>query len=263
MTEQRVALVTGAGRGIGAATACLLAEHGLRVVALDSCAGDDERRSGVGYPLATPADLAGVRERLGDRGVVVEADVRDPEALRGAVSDALGRWGRLDVAVAAAAVVAGGRPLWEDDSFDTLLQVDVKGVHSTAVATVPAMLDGPDPAGCRFVGVASAAGARGLFHLAGYTAAKHAVIGLVRGLAADLVGTGVTATAVSPGGTDTAMLQATADLYGVTTTDLVGAQLLRDRLDPREVAATIAFVCSREGRVLNGSVVAADGGFVG
>ncbi len=263
MAEQRVALVTGAGRGIGAAAACLLADQGLRVVALDSCAGDDEERSGVAYPLATRAELDGVSQRLGSRGLVVEADVRAPDALRAAVVEAVDRWGRLDVAVAAAAVVAGGRPLWEDDSLDTLLQVDVMGVSNTAVATVPVMLDGPDPSGCRFVGVASAAGSRGLFHLAGYTAAKHAVVGLVRGLAADLVGTGVTATVVSPGGTNTAMLRATADLYGVTTDDLVAAQLLRDRLDPREVAATIAFVCSREGRVLNGSVVAADGGFVG
>lgn len=263
MAEQRVALVTGAARGIGAETACLLADQGLRVVALDSCAGSDAQRSGVDYPLATRADLEAVQWRLGSRGVVVEADVRDTDALRQAVSGALERWGRLDVAVAAAAVVAGGRPLWEDESFDILMQIDVVGVLNTAVATVPAMLTGPDPAGCRFVGVASAAGARGLFHLAGYTAAKHAVVGLVRGLAADLVGTGVTATAVAPGATDSPMLEATADLYGVTAKELAQWQLLRDRLHPREVAAAIAFACSSEGRVLNGSVVAADGGFVG
>lgn len=263
MSESRVALVTGAARGIGAETACLLAEQGMRVVAIDSCAGTDTRRSGVDYPLATRADLDAVQRRLGHRGVVVEADVRDVDALRLTVAEALERWDRLDVAVAAAAVIAGGRPLWEDPTFATLLEIDVMGVRNTAVATVPEMLGGPDPAGCRFVAVASAAAARGLFQLAGYTAAKHAVVGLVRGLAADLVGTGVTATAVSPGATDTAMLEATAGLYDITPADLAGSQLLRDRLDPREVAAAIAFACSREGRVLNGSVVAADGGFVG
>ncbi|KRF19066.1 oxidoreductase [Nocardioides sp. Soil797] len=263
MSEQRVALVTGAARGIGAATACLLADQGFRVVALDSCAGDDATRSGVAYPLATREDLAAAQRRLGERGVTVEADVRDAAALLGAVAEAQERWGRLDVAVAAAAVVAGGGPLWEDPSLDTLLQVDVVGVWNTAAATVPAMLSGPDPSGCRFVAVASAAGSRGLFHLAAYTAAKHAVVGLVRGLAADLVGTGVTAAAVSPGATSTAMLDATAALYDVSAADLAASQLLRERLDPREVAATIVFACSREGRVLNGSVVAADGGFVG
>jgi NAD(P)-dependent dehydrogenase (short-subunit alcohol dehydrogenase family) len=59
------------------------------------------------------------------------------------------------------------------------------------------------------------------------------------------------------------MLAATADLYGVTTGDLAGSQLLGETLDPDEVAAAVAFCCSREGRVLNGSVVAADGGFAG
>ncbi|MDP3892427.1 mycofactocin-coupled SDR family oxidoreductase [Nocardioides sp.] len=263
MADQRVALVTGAARGIGAETAVLLADRGLRVVALDSCAGDDRTRSGVDYPLATRADLRMTRERLGDRGVAIEADVRDAAALRTAVSEAQDRWGRLDVTVAAAAVVAGGRPLWREAGLDTLLQVDVVGVWNTAAASVPAMLEGPDPSGCRFVAVASAAGSRGLFHLAAYTTAKHAVVGLVRGLAADLVGTGVTAVAVSPGATGTAMLDATAALYGVRPADLADSQLLREPLDPREVAATIAFACSPEGRVLNGSVVAADGGFAG
>ena len=102
----------------------------------------------------------------------------------------------------------------------------------------------------------------GLHHLAAYNAAKHAVVGLVKGLAADLVGTGVTACAVSPGSTRTPMLQATAALYGLDDVDAFAAnQLLRRILEPEEVAATIAFCCSREAVALNGSVVQADGGF--
>lgn len=260
MSEPRVALVTGAARGIGAATAVLLADQGLRVVALDSCEGDGGH---AGYPLATLADLERTGDVLADRGITLRADVRDPAALRHAVACAVEEWGRLDVAVAAAAVIGGGVPLWQDTSLAAQWEVDVVGVWNTAAAAVPEMLTGPDPAGCRFVAIASAAGTRGLFHLAAYTTVKHAVVGLVRGLAADLVGTGVTAAAVAPGGTRTAMLDATAALYGVTASDLAPAQLLQDLLDPREVAATIAFACSREGRVLNGSVVHADGGFVG
>ena len=71
----------------------------------------------------------------------------------------------------------------------------------------------------------------------------------------------VTAVAVSPGSTDTAMLRATADLYDATTDDLAAHQLLRRALRPDEVAATLVFCCSREAAVLNGSVVSADGGF--
>ena len=130
--------------------------------------------------------------------------------------------------------------------------------------TIPHLLAGPDPSGGRFVAIASAAGSHGLFHLAAYNAAKHAVIGLVKGLAADLVGTGVTACAVSPGSTRTRMLDATAALYGLTDAEeLASAQLLRRLLEPSEIAATIALCCSIEGAALNGSVVSADGGFGG
>ncbi len=89
------------------------------------------------------------------------------------------------------------------------------------------------------------------------------MIGIVRGLAADLVGTGVTAVAVSPGSTTGAMLQATADIYGVGPQALAESQLLRCPLEPREIAATVAHGCSVEGAALNGSVVSATGGFTG
>ncbi|TQK69090.1 mycofactocin-coupled SDR family oxidoreductase [Nocardioides sp. SLBN-35] len=238
----RVVLVTGAARGIGAATVRRLVARGDRVVAVD------ELTIAETDPQVLP----------------VVADVRDRSALAAAVDLAIETWGRLDAAVAAAAVVAGGRPLWEtpEADLDLLWDVDVKGVWNTAAVTVPAMLAGPDPSGCRFVAVASAAGHHGLHHLAAYNAAKHAVIGLVKGLAADLVGTGVTACAVSPGSTRTPMLEATAALYGLDDVDtFADNQLLRRILEPEEVAAALVFCCSSEAAVLNGSVVRADGGF--
>jgi SDR family mycofactocin-dependent oxidoreductase len=161
-------------------------------------------------------------------------------------------------------VIAGGRPLWETDHdlLDEVWDVDTRGVWNTAAAAVPAMLAGPDPSGGRFVAIASAAAHDGLFGLAAYNVAKHGVIGLVKGLAADLAGTGVTASAVSPGATRTPMLDATADLYGLPDAESFAAhQLIRRLLEPEEVAAAIAFCCSREGVVVNGSVVRADGGF--
>ena len=254
----RVALVTGAARGIGAAVVGRLVAAGCHVVAVDACAGTTDP-----YPLPTVADLEAVAAAHGDAVVPVVADVRDRPALEAAVSETLARWGRLDVTVAAAAVMRGGTPLWEtpDVDLDDMWDVDAKGVWNTAAATVPAMLAGPDPAGCRFVAVASAAGTHGLFHLAAYNAVKHAVVGIVKGLSSDLVGTGVTAAAVSPGSTRTAMLQATAALYDVTPDDLASHQRLQRVLEPDEVAAAIAFCCSREGAVVNGTVVHADGGF--
>ena len=239
----RVCLVTGAAGGIGSATVARLVADGYAVTALD------------GDPRVT--------ELAADAVHPVVADVRERPALAAAVAGTLERWGRLDAVVAAAAVIAGGTPLWEtpDEELDDLWAVDARGVWLAAAVSVPAMLAGPDPSGCRFVAVASAAGSTGLFRLAGYTAVKHAVVGIVRGLAADLVGTGVTAVAVSPGSTRTPMLDQTAAIYGTSVDDLAQHQLLQRPLEPDEVAATIAFCCSREGAALNGSVVAADGGF--
>jgi SDR family mycofactocin-dependent oxidoreductase len=254
MSTQRVAVVTGAARGIGAAVVDRLVADGYGVVALDVCSG---------APLATRDDLDGVVRRNPDAVVPVVGDVRDRGVLDTAVAQALDRWGRVDAAVGAAAVIRGGAPLWEteDADLDELWEVDVRGVWNLAAAVVPAMLAGPDPSGCRFVAVASAAGHQGLFHLAGYNAAKHAVVGLVRGLAADLRGTGVTACAVSPGSTDTPMLAATAELYDVDVATLTGHQGLARMIAPAEVAAVIAHACSLAGAVLNGSDVHADGGF--
>ncbi|MFY0406144.1 mycofactocin-coupled SDR family oxidoreductase [Solicola sp. PLA-1-18] len=263
----RVALVTGAARGIGAATVHALCDRGYRVLALDSCAGDGpDRPPGVGYRLADRADLDAVAAAHPGQVVARVADVRDRAATDTAAAAAVDAFGRLDAVVAAAAVIAGGTPLWEApaEHLDTQWDVDVRGVWNTAASCVPHLLGGPDPSGGRFVAIASAAGTRGLFHLAAYNAAKHAVVGLVKGLAADLVATGVTAVAVSPGSTRTSMLDATAALYDLDDPEpLASSQLVRRLLDPSEVAAAVAFCCSHEGAVLNGSVVAADGGFAG
>jgi SDR family mycofactocin-dependent oxidoreductase len=261
----RVALVTGAARGIGAATVDALCRRGYHVVAIDSCASDSQARPpGVHYPLASEPELQAVAARHPGQVVTRVADVRDSQALREAADAGLATFGRLDVAVAAAAVIIGGQPLWQtpQSHLRTLIDVDVLGVWNTAAACIPAMLDGPDPSGCRFVAIASAAAQSGLFRLAGYNAAKHAVVGIVKGLAADLTGTGVTACAVSPGSTRTAMLTGTAALYGIDDAQTLARHQLIGRLaEPNEIAEVVALGCALEGAVLNGAVIDASGGF--
>lgn len=264
---RRVAVVTGAARGIGAATVEALLRRGYNVLALDSCAGEGPGRPpGVDYPLADRSQLEALERSGQGRVMAAVVDVTDRDALAAATNLAVDRFGGLDVVVAAAAVIVGGEPVWRtpEPHVRSAWEVDVMGVWNTAATCVPLMLRADDPGGCRFVALASAAGDRGLFHLGAYTMAKHAVVGLVRALAADLVGTGVTAVAVSPGSTRTTMLDATASLYQLDdASGLAAAQQLRRLIEPEEVAEVIAFCCSRAGGLLNGSVVHAGGGFEG
>jgi SDR family mycofactocin-dependent oxidoreductase len=257
---QRTALVTGAARGIGAAVVERLAADGWRVVAVDVC----RDLPGVGYPLGTEKELTELAERWPGAVEPVVADVRDQAALDAAAARAH-RWGGgLDAAVAAAAVMAGGQPLWRttDAEWDALFEVGVRGVANLARAAVPRLLERPAPRSGRFVALASAAAHHGLWHLAGYNAAKHAVVGLVKGLATDLRGTGVTATAVSPGSTRTPMLDASAGLYDLAdTAEFAEHHLLERLLEPAEVAAAVCWLCGEEASALTGSVVHADGGF--
>ncbi len=229
-----------------------LAAQGFRVLAVDGCLGDGHGLAGVDYPLGNRAELEAL---AGDNVRTLVVDVRDPRATQHAAQHAVDTFGRLDVTVAAAAVIAGGQPLWETPPADleTLWQIDLLGVWHTAAAVVPLMLAGPDPSGCRFVAVASAAASEGLFHLAAYTTVKHAVLGLVRGLAADLTGTGVSAIAVSPDATRTRMLDATAALYGLDSTAPLARELPGGTpYEPEDAAATIVRCCEVGGPDLNG-----------
>lgn len=261
MSERRVAVVTGAARGTGAAVVRRLSRVGWSVVAVDRCSDDPA----VDYALARPAGLNGLAESTPHVQVVI-ADVRAPESLVDACDLALRRFGGLDTAVACAAVIVGGEPVWElpERSWRALVDIDVTGVLNLARAAVPRRMAEPEPRNGRFVALASAAAHQGLWRLGGYCAAQHAALGLVRGLACDLQGTGVGAVAVSPGSTSTDMLCATAKLYGLAgPEELAQHRLVRRLLAPEEVAEDVAWVSSPESAAVTGSVVHADGGFAG
>jgi SDR family mycofactocin-dependent oxidoreductase len=253
----RVALVTGAARGIGAATVRRLAVDGWSVVAVDVCADD----AALSYPMASRDDL----EALTSAGDVTTAiaDVRDVAALARAVDVAESTYGGLDAALAVAGVVGGGRPHWETDvaTETTVLDVDLRGVLNLSRVAVPALLRRPTPRSGRFVAVASAAATRGLPSLAAYCAAKAGVAGFVRALAVELGGTGVTANAVSPGSTETAALEASAALYDLSgVSEFVEQQPLGRLLDPDEVAAALAWIAGPDSSGMTGAVMSVDGG---
>jgi SDR family mycofactocin-dependent oxidoreductase len=254
-----VAVVTGAGRGIGAATVDRLVASGWQAVAVDVCADDPA----LSYPMASRGDLDAVAARHGDAVHAVVGDVRSQADMDGAVEAALRVFGRLDAAVAVAGVVGGGPPLWETGSelWDELFDVNLHGVRRLATAAVPVLLQAEMPRQGRVVAVSSAAGLLGLRRLSGYSASKHAVIGLIKSLAADLAGTGVTANAVCPGSTRGPILEASAAVYGLASGQEFAAQQLVERLlTPEEPAALIAWLCSAEASGVTGAALSADGG---
>ncbi|MGV1007539.1 MAG: mycofactocin-coupled SDR family oxidoreductase [Dermatophilaceae bacterium] len=260
-----VALVTGGARGIGRAVVWRLAGAGWSVVAVDGGGQLREPEDLLGYRLASAEDLRETVRCAPAGGAVraVSADVRGYAAVADVVAEVLERDGRQDAAVAAAGVIAGGQALWQaaPEQLHALLEVNVVAVAHLAACAVPAMLDAPAPRAGRFVAVASAAAHRGMFHLAAYGASKAACAGLVRGLAADLRGTGVTANVVSPGSTRMAMLDRTAELYDLPSSASFAQHALLERLlDPDEVAAVVAYLCSGESGAITGAVLAADGG---
>ncbi len=250
----RVAVVAGGGRGIGAAVARRLRAAGP-VTVLDAFDGET-----LGYRHATSSD----RTALTDDGIPCrQVDLRDLDATREAVDAVAAEHGGLDVAVACASVIAGGTPLWETDTAvrDGLLAADAATAWNLASAAVPHLLRRPAEARPTVVVLTSAAGAHGLYGLSAYVVAKHAATGVVRALAADLVGTGVTAVGVAPGATDSPMLAATARLYGMDDVQpLAEHQAARRPLDPDEVAAVVELAATA-GTVLHGAVLDADGGF--
>jgi SDR family mycofactocin-dependent oxidoreductase len=260
MTD-RVALVTGAARGIGAATVRALVADGWSVLAVDSTSDDPA----VPYGMGTRQELLELVDSFGDDNRVAawNADVRSVEALEEAVVEAEERWGGLDAAIAVAGVIAGGVPGWELPLAQekVVLDVNLGGVMNLARAAVPALLRQPQPRSGRFLAVASTAASRGLPQLAAYCAAKAGVTGFIRSLAVELGGTGITANAVSPGSTATAILDESARIYGLShAVAFADQQPIGRLLDPTEVAAVLAFLAGEGSSAMTGAIVAVDGG---
>jgi SDR family mycofactocin-dependent oxidoreductase len=254
----RVALVTGAARGIGAACVARLDAEGYAIVAVDRAADDPRLPYAMGTGEQLDAVVAGARE-----AVAVRADTADADAMAGAVAIARERFGGLDAVLACAGVIAGGVPAWEVpiEQERAVLETDLIGVMTTARVTIPALLQRPQPRTGRFVAIASAAATRGLPMLAAYCAAKAGVAGLVHALAAELRGTGVTANAVAPGSTDTPILAESARLYDLPGAESFAAQQPIERLlAPDEVAAMLVWLAGAHAGGVTGALIPVDGG---
>ena len=199
----RVALVTGAARGVGREVALGLAGAGADLVLLDRCKPLDT----TPYALASADDLERVRaeiEGLGRRCLALTVDVTDLAGMTAAVEAALEGLGRLDIVVANAGIFTWGR-LWEltEEQWDETIDVNLKGTWVTLKATVPHLIaQGSGTVIC----VSSTAGLRGCPNISHYVASKHGVVGLARSLAMEVGEYGITVNAVCPSRMKTPMV---------------------------------------------------------
>ncbi len=251
------ALVTGAARGIGAATARRLSADGHRLVLVDRCS-DDPR---LDYALGTRAELSALADEIG--AVDIEGDVSSSAVCERAVAAAVDVGGSLDIVVAGAGVMAGGVPLWElsDTAFTAMHETNVLGTLALVRAAIPAMLAQPEPRRGRFVAIASAVTCKATPSLGGYAATKAAVTSLVSSLAADLADTGITANVVSPGSTATDLLDYSARVYGLTNADeFAQHHINRQLVGPDQLADAIAWLSSPQADAVTGIVLPVDAG---
>jgi NAD(P)-dependent dehydrogenase (short-subunit alcohol dehydrogenase family) len=243
LLDGKVAIVTGASRGIGAATALAFSNAGAAVV----LASRSEAEIGA---------LAEQLERAGGRALAVPVDVGDSDGMRGVVERALATFGRLDVAFNNAGEGHQPVPLAELalEEFDRTLTVGARGVFLSMKYEIPAMLEG---GGGAIVNMSSTAGLRGVRGIAGYAAAKHAILGLTKSAALDYGERNIRVNAVAPGPIATYRLTQLSDEI---RRGIAGTLPLRRLGSPEEVASTVTWLCSEEASFISGTTVTIDGG---
>src|SRR5713226_9385577 len=246
--EGRVAFVTGAGRGIGAATALRMAEEGARVVLADI---DTEGCKQVS------ADVS----KLGSESLVLSCDVADSAIVQDAMDQAASHFGRLEILVNNAGVVRDNLIYkMSEDDWNTVMNVHLKGAFLCSRAAQKYMVQQKYG---RIVSLSStsALGNRGQSN---YSTAKAGLQGLTRTLAIELGPFGITANAVAPGFIDTEMTRSTARRLGldpqVMQQEAAKNIPVRRVGQPRDVANVICFLCSDEASFVNGQIIYVSGG---
>ena len=251
----RIALVTGSGRGIGRAIAERLGSEGALVVLSARRAADIET-------------VSGVIESAGGRARTIPADLADREACRALVDRVEDDIGPIDILVNNAGI-AESAPLHrtDDGMWDRTMALNVVTPFSLTRRILPGMIERGFG---RIVNVASTAGRTGYAYTAAYTASKHGLIGMTRAFSKQGVGHGVTVNAVCPGYVDTDMTRRTIDNIrektGLGEEDVIAA-LVADSpigrlIRPDEVADAVAWLCSERAAAVSGQTVGVCGGAV-
>jgi 3-oxoacyl-[acyl-carrier protein] reductase len=249
--DGRVALVTGAARGIGAATARRFAEEGARVALADL---DEEACQAVAEEIASG----------GAESLALTCDVSETKQVQRMVDDTLERFGQLDILVNNAGILRDNLVFkMTNDDWDRVIAVHLRGAFLCARAAQKPMVERKYG---RIISLSStsALGNRGQVN---YSAAKAGLQGLTRTLAIELGPFGITANAIAPGFIDTDMTRSTAERLGATPEQFQAAMAqhipLRRIGQPSEVASVAAFLASDDASFVSGQVIYVAGGPAG
>ena len=268
--DGKVVFITGAARGQGRSHAVRFAEEGADIIALDLC----EQIDSVAYPMPTRKDLdetVNLVEKTGRRIVAEQGDVRDFERLKEVVANGVAELGRLDFVIANAGIFpAAGAQRLDIAAFVDAVDVMLKGVYFTIEAALPAMLRHGD--GGAIVITSSAAGFKSVsttfdtmsHGAAGYTAAKHGVIGVMRHYATSLAEKNIRVNSVHPGGVATPMIinEAMGRLVGDQPEfgEAQRPKLSMPPMEPEVITDMMVYLCGASGRYLTGVALPMDGG---
>jgi len=245
--KEKVCIVTGGGSGIGRATSLLFADEGARLVVADKRATSAQ---------AVSSECAG----KGAQAIAVEANVASAADVTRMVAATVERFGRLDILVNNAGYgIVGTVVDTDEDAWDALMSVNVRGVFLCSKYAIPVMKAN---GGGTIVNTASVVASVGIGNRAAYCASKGAVAALTRAIAIDHVADGIRCNAIAPGTIDTPyfdeMLKR-ADASAMRKA-LAARQLLGRLGTPEEIAAGILFLASDESRFATGTILTLDGG---
>lgn len=241
--SNKVAIVTGAGQGIGRAIALKLAEKGADVVVSD-----------IKAPMAQ--ETAGQAQALGRRALAVTADVSQRRQVEDMVATTLTGFGQVDILVNNAGIARSATLLkLTDEAWDEVLDVNLKGIFYTTRAVVKLMMDARYG---KIVNVSSIYGRTGTIGDANYAASKAGIIGFTKSVARELARYDVNVNAILPGMINTPLLQGIPDEY---LQPMIKEIPLRRVGTPEEVALVAAFLASDEARYITGASIEVTGGW--
>lgn len=246
--ENKVALITGAGSGMGRAQAVLFAEEGASIIAADI------NMDGLNK---TVEDI----EKNGGSAFAVEIDVSDKSSVEEGVRKGLEKYGKIDILSNTAGILDDYKPTLDtpEELWDKIMAVNLKGVYFMTNAVLPQMIEREEGTIVNIASIAAfVAGGGG----AAYTSAKHAIAGYTKQLSFDYGKKGIRVNAIAPGAVETGMTKEIFEEGSADVMDAVKSVPAGRYGQPEEIARVALFLVSEESSFMHGAIVPVDGGWI-